>query len=95
MSILPLSLCGPPPTLFLTSKISYLLFANPMHKSEMGTAKRERLIIRTHLDHLGNQQQVLGFFMSAFCQSAKLQGQNYFVEPNWHVLSFFHRKFSV
>jgi hypothetical protein len=45
----PCSVCGPA-TVFLTSKISYLLFPNLIFKTEIGIAKGERLLITTHLD---------------------------------------------
>jgi len=51
---------------FSQSKISYLLFPNLTHKTEIGTRKGGRLLIATHLgqsNHLANQQQVLGFAM--------------------------------
>jgi hypothetical protein len=34
--------------IFLTSKFSYLLFPNPIHKTKIGTAIGERLLITTH-----------------------------------------------
>ncbi len=61
----PFSLCGIA-SIFLTYKISYLLFLNLNHQTKMKTAKGERLLIATHLDqsnNLANQQQVLGFAM--------------------------------
>ncbi len=61
----PCSLCGIA-SIFLTYKISYLLFLNLNHQTKMKTAKGERLLIATHLDqsnNLANQQQVLGFAM--------------------------------
>jgi hypothetical protein len=54
-----------PRTIFLTSKISNVLSPNLIiitHKTEIGTAKGQRLLIAIHLDqsnHLANQQQVL------------------------------------
>jgi hypothetical protein len=59
----PCSVCDPA-TVFLTSKISYLLSPNLTHKTETVTGKGGRLILATLLDqsnHLANQQQVLGF----------------------------------
>jgi hypothetical protein len=54
-----------PRTIFLTSKITNLLSSKLItHKTEIGTAKGQRLLIAIHLDqsnHLGNQQQVLCF----------------------------------
>jgi hypothetical protein len=72
---------------FSQSKISYLLFPNLTHKTEIGTRKGGRLPIATHLhqsNHLANQQQVLGFAMpfaslNILCKNtghAKLVGQN-------------------
>jgi hypothetical protein len=61
----PCLLCGSA-IVFLTSKISSLLFPNLTRKSKTGTEKGGRLPIATHLDqsnHLANQQQVLGFAM--------------------------------
>jgi hypothetical protein len=47
--------------IFLTSKFSYLLFHNPTHRTETGTAKRsEVLLIANHLDEslwLANKKQ--------------------------------------
>ncbi len=62
----PCSVCGPA-TIFLASKISYLLFSNLIHKTETGTWKGGRLLIETRLDqsnHVANQQQVLSFAVS-------------------------------
>jgi hypothetical protein len=91
---------------FSQSKISYLLFPNLTHKTEIGTRKGGRLLIATHLhqsNHLANQQQVLGFAMpfaslNILCKNtghAKLVGQNYFAEANQHCLTFLHRKLFV
>jgi hypothetical protein len=46
--------------IFLTSKFNYLLFCNPTHKTETGTANRWELLITNHLDQslwLLNQKQ--------------------------------------
>jgi hypothetical protein len=67
-----------PATIFLTAKISYLLFPNLTHKTETGTAKGGRLLIAILLNqsnHLANQQQVLGFAvpfatLSILCENA-------------------------
>jgi len=64
----PYSVCGPP-TVLLTSKISFLFFplSNPTHTTETGSANGGRLLTATHLDqsnHQANQQQMLGFAMS-------------------------------
>jgi hypothetical protein len=91
---------------FSQSKISYLLFPNLTHKTEIGTRKGGRLLIAIHLhqsNHLANQQQVLGFAMpfaslNILCKNtghAKLVGQNYFAEANQHCLTFLHRKLFV
>lgn len=52
-----------PRTIFLTSKITNLVSPKLItHKTEIGTAKGQRLLIAIHLDqsnHLVNQQQVL------------------------------------
>ncbi len=95
----PCSACGPA-TVFLTNKISYLLFPNLIDKTETGTAKGGRLLIATHLDqsnHLTNQQQVLGVAvpfasLSILCKNV---GTNHFAEPNQHALIFLHPKFAV
>jgi hypothetical protein len=61
----PCPLCGHA-TMFLTFNNSYLLSPNLTHKTKIGIAKGERLLINTHLDqsnHLANQQQVLGFLV--------------------------------
>jgi hypothetical protein len=56
-----------PRTIFLTSKISNVHSRNLIiitHKTQIGTAKGQRLVIAIHLDqsnHLANQQQVLCF----------------------------------
>jgi hypothetical protein len=53
-------------TMLLTCNNSYLLSPDITHKTKIGTAKGERLLIDTHLDqsnHLTNQQQVLGFLV--------------------------------
>jgi hypothetical protein len=71
------SVCGPA-TIFLTDKISYLLFPNLTHKTETGTAKGGRLLIATLLNqsnHRAKQQQVLGFAvpfatLSILCENA-------------------------
>ncbi len=42
-----------PAKIFLTSKFSYLLFPNPSHKTKIGNAIDERLLIAT--DKLSNQ----------------------------------------
>ncbi len=96
----PCSLCGIA-SIFLTYKISYLLFLNLNHQTKMKSANGERLLIATHLDQsnkLANQQQVLGFAMplpaSEFCP--KMLGQNHFAEPKRHVLTCCeHPKFTV
>jgi hypothetical protein len=89
---------------FSQSKISYLLFPNLTHKTEIGTRKGGRLLIATHLhqsNHLANQQQVLGFArisLNILCKNtghAKLVGQNYFAEPNQRCLTFLHQKLFV
>jgi hypothetical protein len=49
-----------PAKIYLTSKFNYLLFCNPTHKIERGTANRWELLIRNHLDQslwLPNQKQ--------------------------------------
>jgi hypothetical protein len=48
--IMILRACSTLATVFLTSKISYLLFLNLTHKTETGTIKGRRLLIATHLD---------------------------------------------
>jgi hypothetical protein len=53
------SVCDPA-YIFLTSKFSYLLFCNPTHKTENGTAIWWELLIANHLDQslwLANQKQ--------------------------------------
>ncbi len=53
------SICDPT-KIFLTSKFSCLLFSNPTHKTEMGTANRWELLIANHLDQslwLANQKR--------------------------------------
>jgi hypothetical protein len=78
------------------SLIIYFVF-NPTHetKTVIASTVGGRLLIATHLGQSNcfpNQQQVLGFAMpfptSANC--TKMLGQNHFVEPNWHALTFFH-----
>ncbi len=52
------SVCDPA-KIFLTFKFSYLLFCNPTHKTETGTANRWELLIANHLDNiwLANRKQ--------------------------------------
>jgi hypothetical protein len=48
--IMTLRACSTLATVFLTSKISYLLLPNLTHKTETATIKGRRLLIATHLD---------------------------------------------
>jgi hypothetical protein len=46
--------------IFLTSKFTYLLFCNPSHRTETGTAKRSEVLIANHLEQslwLANKKQ--------------------------------------
>jgi hypothetical protein len=59
-----LRLVSGPAAVFLTSMISYLLFPNLTHKTEIGTVNHGRLLLATHINqsnHLAHRQQVLGF----------------------------------
>jgi hypothetical protein len=96
--------------IFLTSKISYLLFSNPTHETKLGLQIGGRLLYQTtwtnhydwpirnrdqqpqHIYYTLLWQLLLGFAgpftsLSKLCKNA---GQNYFAEPNYHVLIFLH-----
>ncbi len=87
--------------IFFTSKFSYVLFCNPTHKTETGTANRWGTTSSTpanrnteqvgHIYYSFLQVQSTAALFTRHSNASNYVSQNHFTEPNRHTLDFLHR----